>query len=86
MAEQGRMTITGNQAREEIGTTVRGSGNALLIVGGLSLIYGLVAPEPDMGSGLHTGISAIFGAATIAGGGAMRYIGGLIMDRKSLQP
>lgn len=85
MTTQNRPTISANRAREEIGTTVRGTGTALALTGVFLMVSGVVLPEPPMGGGLHNGLNIIGGGVMTLAGGAARYVGGLIMDRQGPQ-
>lgn len=85
MSEQNRPTISANRIREGVGVTIRGTGTTVAMTGAFLMAAGFILPEPAMANGLHKGLTILFGGAATLTGGAMRYVGGLIMDRKGPQ-
>lgn len=86
MTTQNRPTITTSRSREEIGTTMRGTGNAVALLGTFMVASSFIFPEPPMGGGLTTGLNFLGGFAFAAVGTAARWAGGRTMDLQRPQP
>lgn len=81
MSNTERPTITSGRIREEVGTTLRGTGNALSVGGALSVVFGLASKGSAVDpTGMSASLSIVLGAGMFLTGLVGRYIGGQFLD------